>query len=315
MNILVTGSTGFVGQRLCSSLLARGHEVSAAIRPSTDCGSLPKAISVVPVTSQLIPKAPLSQFDAVIHLAARAHILNDSSLDPEGEFFHTNTQGTINIASASLLAGVRHFIFISSIGAMATSSEQLLTEQTACNPDTPYGRSKLAAENALTSLLGESPVAWTILRPPLVYGPSNPGNMERLLKLVKRRIPLPLGAVHNSRSFIYIENLIDAISHMICHSGAINQTFLISDGEDISTSQLVRRLASYLNSSAPLLPIPYVLMKAAGQLAGQSDAISRLFGSLTVDSRKIRQTLNWTSPYTLDQGLQTTADWFNSVNP
>jgi nucleoside-diphosphate-sugar epimerase len=195
---------------------------------------------------------------------------------------------------------------------MATLSPDRLTEETPCHPDTPYGRSKLAAEQALIALTQDSPMTWTILRPTLVYGPGNPGNMGRLLTLINRRLPLPLGAIHNRRSFVYVGNLVDAILQSIEHPNAINQTFLVSDGEDLSTPQLIRRLASCLGHSAPLLPIPPALIQTIGQLTGKTDTVSRLLGSLSVDSSKIRHTLNWQPPYTLDQGLQTTADWFKS---
>jgi nucleoside-diphosphate-sugar epimerase len=293
-------------------LLAQGYQVCATVRPSSDISKLPDVIQPVLIDTVLLPQTPLLEVDTIIHLAARAHILNDPSPDPEAEFLRVNTQGTINLAKAALAAGVKHFIFMSSIGAMATLSADRLTEKTPCHPDTPYGRSKLAAEQALIDLAQDSPMTWTVLRPTLVYGPENPGNMERLLKLVKRRLPLPLGAIDNRRSFIYVENLVDAIVQCIDHPNAINQTFIVSDGEDLSTPQLIRRLTSCLNYPTPLLPVPQALMKAAGKLTGKSDTVSRLLGSLAVDTSKIRQSLNWSPPYTIDQGLQATADWFLS---
>jgi nucleoside-diphosphate-sugar epimerase len=316
MKVFVTGATGFVGQRLCPALLRQGHEIWALVRCSSDVSRLAPGIQPVPIdaVNNWVSADALAGIDALIHLAARAHILQDSAENPELEFDRTNHQGTATLAQQAITSGVKHLIFISSIGAMATLSDRTLTETTPCHPDTPYGRSKLKAEEALISLASQSAMTWTILRPTLVYGPGNPGNMERLLKLVKRRLPLPLGAIDNRRSFIYVENLVDAIVQCIDHPNAINQTFILSDGEDLSTPQLIRRLAACLDYPAPLLPIPPFFMKAAGKLTGKSDTVSRLLGSLAVDSTKIRQTLNWQPPYTLDQGLQATADWFKSTN-
>ena len=310
MKILITGATGFIGQRLYPALLNQGHTLYATQRPTPSSSQLPADLHPIPIDDTLTPKAPLPPLDAVIHLAARAHILNDSSPDPEADFFKVNTQGTLNLAKAALAASAQHFIFISSIGAMATLSPQRLTETSPCQPDTPYGRSKLAAEQALIDLAQDSSMAYTILRPTLVYGPGNPGNMERLLKLIQRRLPLPLGAIHNQRSLVYVDNLVDAILTSLHHSQAQNQLFLVSDGQDLSTPELIRQLAGYLQCSAPLLPIPPALMQLAGRLTGKTNTVSRLTSSLAVDSAKIRHTLHWHPPYSVEQGLQATAAWF-----
>jgi nucleoside-diphosphate-sugar epimerase len=207
---------------------------------------------------------------------------------------------------------VKHFIFISSIGAMGTLSEQILTEKSPCHPDSPYGRSKLQAEQALIELCQNSPMTWTILRPTLVYGIGNPGNMERLMKLVKTGFPLPLGSIKNRKSFVYVGNLVDAIITCINHPNAKNQTFIVSDGDDLSTTDLIRRLGKALRKSPLLLPVPAELLRLTTKLLGKADIGDRLLGSLQVDSSKIRQMLDWTPPYTVDQGLQATADWFKS---
>jgi nucleoside-diphosphate-sugar epimerase len=314
--VLVTGATGFIGRHLLPHLQRNGYNACAAVRANVSV-QLDREIALVPI-GEITPETDwqlaLANVDVVIHLAARAHLIHDTAVDPEAAFNRVNTKSTENLVSQAIQAQVKQFVFISSIGAMATLAEQSLTEQTSCHPDTPYGRSKLKAEEVLISLASPSAMTWTILRPTLVYGPGNPGNMERLLKLVQRRLPLPLGAIDNCRSFIYVENLVDAIVQSIDHPNAINQTFLLSDGEDLSTPQLIRRLAACLDYPAPLLPIPPILMKAAGKLTGKTDTVSRLLGSLAVDSSKIRKTLNWKPPYSLDQGLQTTADWFKSAN-
>lgn len=311
-NVLVTGGSGFIGGHLVSKLPQQRRAINLAVRHNfLNTKNLPVKVTQVGEIDQTTDwGTALNGVDVVIHLAARAHQLNDQATNPEAEFQRINCEGTKNLAKQAIAAGVKHFIFISSIGAMATLSEQILTEQTVCNPDSPYGRSKLKAEEALIELCKGSPMTWTILRPTLVYGPGNPGNMERLLKLVNKGLPLPFGAFKNQRSLLYVDNFVDAIITCIDHPNAKNQIFILSDGEDLSTPDLIRRIAKSLGKPANLLPISSNLLKLVGQITGKSDAIARLLGSLQVDSSKIRQMLDWTPPYTVDQGLQATADWF-----
>ncbi len=318
--ILITGATGFIASHLIPILHQQGWQIIAAIRSPSN--------SVIPVPVQTIIvgnidentdwQEALKEVDTVIHLAARAHILQDDASDPEAEFFKVNTLGTSNLIKQAILAKVKHFIFMSSIGAITTLSDKVLTENSICQPDTPYGRSKLKAEESLIELTQNSPMAWTILRPTLVYGQGNPGNMERLMKLVQRKLPLPFGALNNRRSFVYVGNLVDAILTTITHPKAQNQMFIISDGEDVSTAQLIRQIADCLELPCSLLPIPLSLLKLMGYLGNgiervtqkpfilNSSTIARLSGSLWVDSRKIRHTLNWQPPYSFEQGLKET---------
>lgn len=318
-SILVTGATGFIGSYLVSQSNPQDWQIKAAVRNGIK--TLPK--NTMPVVISNINRTTdwsnaLQNIDVVVHLAARAHILDDRVLNPETEFLKVNTEGTANLVKQAIAAGVKHFIFISSIGAMATLSEQTLTENSPCHPDTPYGRSKLKAEQALIKLAQDSNMTWTIIRPPLVYGAGNPGNMERLLKLVKKGVPLPFGSINNRRSFIYVGNLVDAIIHCLTHPQARNQVFLISDGEDLSTPQLIEKIAQHTNQSSYLLPYPPRLLKLMGQLGDVGEKITkrslpvnnavvdRLLGSLVVDSSHIRKTLNWQPPYTIDAGLSHT---------
>jgi nucleoside-diphosphate-sugar epimerase len=308
MNILITGATGFIGNNLCSAALSQNHLIRAVVRSSSNTHQLSPEIELIPIESitSPIPVTALQGIDTIIHLAARAHILNDRADNPEAEFFKVNAQGTINLAKAAISAGVKHFIFISSIGAMTTLSEEVLTETSPCNPDTPYGRSKLKAEEGLIELAQDSRMSWTIIRPTLVYGAGNPGNMKRLLKLIDTGLPLPFGAINNSRSFTYVGNLVDAIITCIDNPAAKNQTFLISDGEDLSTPELIRRLAHHTKKSVTLLPIPTQLLNLLGKLTGQTSTLDRLLGSLTVNSSHIQTTLNWKPPFTVDEGLRET---------
>lgn len=318
-SLLVTGATGFVGSHLLPLLIGQGWHVNSAVRSNSD--RLPlnaHPLRVGNIDGDTSWYHALQGIDTVIHLAARAHILHDNTPNPEAEFFQINTQGTANLVEQCIQAGVKHFIFISSIGAMASLSHQPLTEKSPCQPDTPYGRSKLQAEQALIDLASQSTMTWTILRPPLVYGPGNPGNMERLVKLAGLGLPLPFGLVHNRRSFIYVGNFVDAIATCLTHPQAKNQVFLVSDGQDLSTPQLIRKIAHHLGRPCKLLPIPPSLLKLASYLGDalqnlsqrpiplNTSTIERLLGSLVVDSSHIQTTLNWQPPFTLDQGLSKT---------
>ena len=313
-NILVTGGTGFIGGHLLPVLHKKNLQITLAVRNDLPEKLNPdyKVFNVGEIEENTDWTEALKEVDTVIHLAARAHQLNDQAINPEAEFLRINCEGTEALVKQAIASGVKHFIFISSIGAMGTLSEQLLTEKSPCHPDSPYGRSKLQAEQALIELCQDSPMTWTILRPTLVYGIGNPGNMERLMKLVKTGFPLPLGSIKNRKSFVYFGNLVDAIITCINHPNAKNQTFIVSDGDDLSTTDLIRRLGKALRKSPLLLPIPAELLRLTTKLLGKADIGDRLLGSLQVDSSKIRQMLDWTPPYTVDQGLQATADWFKS---
>jgi nucleoside-diphosphate-sugar epimerase len=319
-NILVTGARGFIGSYLLPILSQDQFQITAAVRNNLSQSlSIPiKTIKVGNIDEKTNWQEALQGIDIVIHLAARAHIINETIPNPEAEFIKVNTQGTANLVKQSIQAGVKHFIFISSIGAMTTQSDRILTENSPCHPDSPYGRSKLQAEQALIELAKDSNMTWTILRPTLVYGLGNPGNMERLMKLIKRGLPLPFGAVKNRRSFVFVGNLVDAIITCLDHPNAANQIFLISDNQAVSTPQLIRLIAQQIQQPCQLLPVPTILLRFLGYLGDRVESITgknlpfntynidRLLGSLTVDSRYIQKTLNWQPPFTLEQGLART---------
>lgn len=311
MNLLLTGSTGFVGSVLAHSLnTCPQFNLSISLR--RPCPGYSKSTVVGSIDHYTDWTAALQGIDTVIHLAARAHQIKDAAPNPEQAFYEVNTAGTANLVQQSIEAGVKHFIFISSIGAMATLSDDVLTADSPCRPDTPYGLSKLAAEQALIQQTQGTGMTYTIIRPPLVYGPGNPGNMARLIKLVNTGLPLPLGAIHNRRSLVALPNLVDLITTCLTHPAAANQTFLVSDNEDLSTTDLLKRLAKALNKPARLIPVPMPLLQATAQILGKPALAQRLCGSLQVDSSKVRQRLDWTPPYTVDEGLQATADWFRN---
>ena len=318
--ILVTGATGFIGRHLLPVLHQQGWQTTAAVRDDfRQPLSIPiKAIQVGEIDDMTDWQEALLGIDTVIHLAGRSHILHETISNPEAAFIKVNTKGTINLVKQSLKAGVKHFIFVSSIHAMAAESDDILNENSPCHPDSPYGGSKLQAEQALINLAKDSNMTWTILRPTLVYGPGNRANMERLMKLIKRGLPLPFGAIKNRRSFVFVGNLVAAIITCLDHPNAANQIFLISDNQDVSTPQLIRLIAQQIQQPCQLLPVPTTLLRFLGYLGDNIESITgknlpfntynidRLLGSLAVDSSYIQKTLDWQPPFTLEQGLAQT---------
>ncbi len=311
-SILVTGASGFVGRRLCQALLSRGHQVYASVRTPHSAARLPVGVTVV-VSGELEAETVwetslLDRIDVIIHLAARVHLLNDRANDPPAEFMRVNVGGTEALALAA--AGrVRRFVYVSSVHAMCVLADNVLDERSPCRPETPYGRSKLAAEIALRRIAERTGLELVIVRPAPVYGPENRGNLARLFGLVQRGWPLPLCKIGNRRSFVYVDNLVDALAAAARHPAARNETFLLGDGEDLSLAELIARVGDALGRRARTLPVPLRLMQLVGGVLGKSDAVNRLTGSLAVDSGKIRQHLQWQAPYSVDDGLAATAIW------
>jgi nucleoside-diphosphate-sugar epimerase len=333
---LVTGASGFVGRALCRRLAEEGVRVVAAVRktmhPDTlnpDPGAPPAGgkergdPSVIPDVKQVIVgdidgatdwSQALAGVDVVFHLAARVHVLRETAADPLAEFRRTNVAGTERLARSAAAAGARRLVYVSSIGVngLSTQEGRKFTEADVPHPHNDYALSKWEAEQALLRVAGETGLQTVIVRPPLVYGPAAPGNFAQLLAVVARGIPLPLASVRNQRSLVYVGNLVDALVACATHPAAAGQTYLVSDGEDVSTPELLRRLARALDVPARLLPCPPALLRLAGRLSGRLEQVERLLGSLQVDSGKIRRELNWHPPQTLEQGLQTSADWRRS---
>lgn len=310
---LVTGVNGFVGQSMSTKLLEAGHTVRSSVRSSESLISLEPGVEPV-VVEPLCPHTPwqhaLTGIDTVIHLAARVHIMDDPSSDPLKEFRKVNTEGTERLAREAAQSGVKRLVFISSIKVNGEESLNPYTENCQAQPTDPYGISKWEAELALRQIEAETGMEVVIVRPTLVYGPGVKANFLNMMKIVYRGIPLPLSLINNKRSLVYIGNLVDALTACATHPAAAGQTYLVSDGEDVSTPDLIRRTASALGVPARLFPFPVSLIKAAGKLAGKSPAVDRLTGSLTVESLKIRQELGWTPPFTMECGLRETAKWY-----
>lgn len=253
----------------------------------------------------------LQDVDAVVHLAARVHMIQELAPNLYTLYQQMNVDATRRLAEQSEAAGVHRFVFLSSIGVHgAINRGQPCSEKSHPAPYNHYTQSKWQAEQLLQQIATESAMQVTVLRPPLVYGPRVPANFLALMRLVDRGIPLPLGAVQNQRSLIYLGNLVSAIQHCLEHPDADGQTFVVSDGDDVSTPELIRRLARALGKPARLLPVSTCWLLAAARLTGKMATLERLTGSLLVDSRHIRQELSWQPPFTMDEGLVETARWF-----
>jgi UDP-glucose 4-epimerase len=243
----------------------------------------------------------LDGIDTVIHLAARVHMMHDASADPLAEFRKVNAEGTLNLARQAADAGVRRFIFLSSV--KVNGERGFFRESDVENPQDAYAVSKYEAEQGLRRIAAETGMAVTIIRPPLVYGPGVKANFQALVRAVRRGIPLPLASIDNRRSLVAIDNLVDLIVTCIDSPAAANETFLVSDGEDLSTPQLVRRIAAALDRPPRLVPMPPVVLAAVARVLGRGEAADRLISSLQVDIAKARELLGWRPPFTVDEGL------------
>lgn len=316
MKLLVTGANGFVGQSLCAAAAARGSSVRGATRRASPLPGGAENVVVGDIDGFTDWAAALQGVEVVVHLAARVHVMRDTSADPLAEFLQANLHATINLAVQAAHAGVKRLVYVSSIkvNGEETGEGRAFTAADSPDPHDPYAVSKWQAELALHEIAAESGLQVVILRPPLIYGPGVKGNFLRLLQALDKGIPLPLASTRNARSMLYLENMVDALLLCATHPAAAGQTYLVSDGEDIDTPGLLRRLGDALGRAARLLPWSPAVLKLAGRLLGKSDQVERLLGSLQVDSGKIRRELNWTPPYTLQQGLQATAEWYRNTH-
>ena len=308
--VFVTGANGFVGRALVASLMQHDADVVASVRHNDM--HLYNGIKQVihTVDSRTAWKVDLANIDVVIHLAARVHVMDDSELNPLACFREINTSGTLNLAGQASDAGVKRFIFISSIkvNGEITSLGNSFSPDDNFIPTDPYGLSKYEAEQQLLKLAKETGMEIVIIRPPLVYGFGVKGNFASLLKWMQRDVPLPFGAIHNQRSLVALENLVSFIICCIDNPKAANEIFLISDCEDVSTTVLLQKVATAFGKKALLLPVPVSLMTLAAKLLGKGDVATRLFSSLQVDSSRARDLLGWKPVITMDEQLKKIAD-------
>lgn len=316
-SILVTGANGFVGRSVCRILVANGHDVTALVRRAgTSAGEQREWSHGGADFAGLAEAWPRElALDCVVHLAARVHVMNDAAADPLAAFRATNVEGALRVARVARERGARRMVFVSSVKAAAEFDGGVpLAESMPPAPNDAYGISKLQAEEALWQYGEQSGLEIVVVRPPLVYGPGVGANFLQMMNALWRRLPLPLGAVDARRSLVYVENLADALMHCATDPRAANGCFYVRDDQDPSVAGLLRLLGRHLDRPARLLPVPPSLLRAAGALTGRAAQMDRLTQSLRVDDSHIRETLGWSGPYTLDDGLAATARWYRSTH-
>ncbi|MDN3649321.1 SDR family oxidoreductase [Reinekea marina] len=307
--ILITGASGFLGSAVANNLTEKNLVLTGRVNRL----NLP-SFYIKELTSTENYKDCLADVDTIIHCAARAHLMNDESVNPLAEYRKVNVEGSANLAKQAIAAGVKRFIFISSVkvSGECTTGSQPYTEDLLPAPEDAYGQSKLEAEKLLKEIAHESDMELVIIRPPLVYGPGVKANFLRLVRLSNLPIPLPFGAANNRRSMVYMGNLVDFISLCLSHPAAANETFLVSDGEDLSLRTLISYIRKALGKPSWLLPFPVRLFRIAGKLIGKSSVVDRLFGDLQVNSSKAGVLLGWKPPYSAEEGINKTVLDFQS---
>lgn len=311
-HILVTGAAGLVGFALLDTLRSKQFLTRGIVRRASTNDS--DIVVVKEINGSTDWRLALQGIDAIIHLAARVHVMIDSAADPLAAFRSINVAGTLALAQQAADTGVKRFVFLSSIkvNGEQTPIGHPFTPNDAPNPVDPYGISKCEAEEGLRRISEQTGMEVVIIRPVLVYGPGVKGNFLSMMSWVQKGIPLPLGAIHNARSLVALDNLVDLIVTCLYHPAAANQTFLVSDGEDVSTTDLLKRTAAALGVKARLLPVPARVLMAGARLLGKRTAAQRLLGSLQVDINKARELLGWQPPVSVDESLRKTAQAFLS---
>ncbi len=306
--ILLTGASGFVGSSLLNNFRLSsknikpvGRNISQLDNKKIFCWKEIKAID-----SHTNWLEALEDVEVIVHLAARVHVMRDSSVNPLSEFRQVNVEGTRNLALQAVAAGVKRLVYLSSIkvNGESTLPDTCFTSNDLVNPQDPYGISKWEAEQVLLNISAETGLEVVIIRPPLIYGPSAKGNFASMVKWLRRGVPLPLGSIHNKRSLVSVDNLCDLISQCVFHPAAAGQTFMVSDNDDLSTTELLTRTAFAMGIKPNLFNVPQKLLELSTTLLGQSDLSQRLFGSLQVDISKTKDILNWKPLISVDEGLK-----------
>ena len=317
MRCLITGGSGFIGRALTRYAQVQGHDVRLVHRRSknTDGTVGVETVGIDGLSMNTDWTAALRKVEVVVHLAARVHVMNEKSSNPLSEFRRVNVDGTANLARQAAVAGIRRFIFLSSIKVNGESTQDRppFTADDLPAPEDPYGVSKYEAEEVLRQIAAETGMEVVIIRPPLVYGPGVKANFEFMMRWLARGVPLPLAAVtYNRRSLVALDNLVDLIVICLNHPAAANQTFLASDGEDLSTADLLSRMGGALGKPVRLFYMPPALLKLGAQLLYKSSIYQRLCGSLQIDITKTSQLLGWTPPVSANEGLRRAAEGFQA---
>jgi UDP-4-keto-D-QuiNAc 4-reductase len=305
VHYLVTGANGFIGSSLCRALLDAGYAVRGSMRSGRKVQEGVEPVLVETVSGATDWAPALSDIDVVIHLAARVHVVRERALNPLTEFRKVNVEGTLCLARQAAASGVKRFVFLSTVGVNGnrTAPDSCFRESDLPEPHNDYSLSKYEAEEMLLSMAATSDMEIVIVRPPLVYGYGAPGNLASLIRWIKRRIPLPLDISSNRRSFVSVQNLVDFVCLCSVHPAAGGEIFLINDGQDLSTKELVIELASAAGGRARLVYVPLPLLRLLARLAGQSELLERLCSDLRVDGAKARSLLGWSPPLSVKAGL------------
>lgn len=304
-NLFLTGGTGFVARRLLDLLSSGDFRITCAVRRKTSfIGTVRPVIGMLDGATDW--SAHLEQCQVLIHTAARAHVMKDEVANPLAEYRKVNVDGTLNLARQAVNAGVRRFVFISSIKVHGeqTPPGQPFTADDSLAPEDAYGISKMEAEQGLQALAEKTGMELVVIRSPLVYGPGVKGNFANMISLVNKGLPLPLGAIHNKRSLVALDNLVDLIVTCIDHPAAANQIFLAGDGQDLSTTELLRGVGRAMGKPARLIPVPAGMLMFGAGLLGKKAVAQRLLGSLQVDISKARNLLGWEPPVSAEEGLR-----------
>jgi nucleoside-diphosphate-sugar epimerase len=316
VSVVVSGANGFVGRAVSSAIIDSGGHVAGLVRrPQTVGPGVRECVLAKDDFADIEERWPRDvRCDAVIHLAARVHVMHDSAADPLAMYRETNVAGTLRIARAARAAGARRLVFVSSVKSVGESDPgRPLRESDAPAPTDPYGISKLEAERLLLAYGRESGLEIVIVRPPLVYGPGVRANFLQLMHAIARGVPLPLGSISARRSLVFVDNLASALVHCATHPRAVGETFYVTDGTDLTVTELARMLAMQLKAPQRLIPVPASWLRVAGHLTGRSAQVERLIGDLRLDSTHIRQVLGWQPPCTIEHGLSETATWYRST--
>jgi len=312
--VLVTGANGFVGHKLCNELMASGYKVRAALRqPCTATNYVnPQTVIVGEIGQNTDWEKALTDTTFVIHLAARVNPVDSSSINQLTDFQEINCAGTLQLATQAATLGVTRFIYVSSIKVHGetTHRDHPFSPDDLPNPQDYYSLSKTQAEAQLLKLCIQKGMELVIIRPPLVYGPNLKGNLLLLIKLIQRGLPLPLALVNNRRSMVFLDNLIDFVIRCLEHPKAANESFLVSDGNDWSTPELIRNIAHQLGVPDRLFPVPLSLLRLAGILTMKSSSVHRLCDSLHADISKTQELIEWVPPQTPEEGIQKTINWY-----